>query len=404
MINRNIACFFAFILIFCSVSSHAITPEQVNLREKYNPDGHLSFQHRLVDNGSMVDIFLKVNLKREGETLDAYTVILEKLEGYNQDITFADTLNLAGVTLEKNSREHIMKWSLAKSSLPNLLFFVFDHKSLETNYYHDILLDDKYVITPAYLPLQENGGPLFDSWIQQGSSLTLASPDSVNLSATRYPFTFPPADPPMKTDQDEVSPTLQIDTSFSLATGELLNPSAEGLYFFRSPDENEAGIALKVTSSYYPKPRTLDEVIDPLIYISTSLERTELTESLDKKQALDTYLLSVTRTPERGKWLMKNYFRQVAESNTMFTTYKEGWKTDQGMVYILYGTPDAVYSTEKGEEWVYDKSGDLSKIRFTFARVKNPYTNSHFVLLRSKSYERPWFTNVDLWRKARKDL
>lgn len=402
MITRLLTCF--LILSFSALTAYGIQPSQVNLKDRYDPNRHISISHKVMDSGDTLDIWMEVLMHRQGETLDAYTVIIEKLDDYGNSLTFSDTLDISSVSYAQDSSAYLLRWRMSKSEAPGLLFFLFDHKSLETNYYHDILLDDEYVVMSPYAVSDGDGRPLFRSWQRAGQTAGLTGTGTSGLQAIRYDFDFPPADPPMKTEQDEVSATMKIDSSFTMDTSGSLSLSTEGLYYFRNQNDQTTGASLLVTDGYFPRSRTLEDVIGPLIYISTSMERTALAESLDKKQALDNFLMDVTRSPERGKWLIKNYFRQVDQANQLFTTYKEGWKTDQGMVFILYGLPDAVYRTAKGEEWVYDKTEEMSKIRFTFARVKNPYTNRHFVLLRSKSYERPWFTNVDLWRKARKDL
>ena len=43
-------------------------------------------------------------------------------------------------------------------------------------------------------------------------------------------------------------------------------------------------------------------------------------------------------TPENE--LMDEYFSRVSYSNANFKGYTDGWKTDMGMIYILFGPPD----------------------------------------------------------------
>ncbi|MEE9466626.1 MAG: GWxTD domain-containing protein [Candidatus Neomarinimicrobiota bacterium] len=40
--------------------------------------------------------------------------------------------------------------------------------------------------------------------------------------------------------------------------------------------------------------------------------------------------------------LMDEYYRRVAYANTQFKTYQEGWMSDLGMVFIIYGPPDDI--------------------------------------------------------------
>ena len=36
--------------------------------------------------------------------------------------------------------------------------------------------------------------------------------------------------------------------------------------------------------------------------------------------------------------LMEEYYRRVSYSNENFDGWKDGWETDRGMIYILFGT------------------------------------------------------------------
>ncbi len=64
-------------------------------------------------------------------------------------------------------------------------------------------------------------------------------------------------------------------------------------------------------------------------------------------------------TPENEQ--KREYFRRVAVANTQYKTgFREGWKTDRGRVYILYGAPDEVerhaneIDTKPYEAWHYN--------------------------------------------------
>ena len=43
--------------------------------------------------------------------------------------------------------------------------------------------------------------------------------------------------------------------------------------------------------------------------------------------------------------LMDEYYRRVSYANENFEGWKEGWETDRGMIYILFGPPDQVERT-----------------------------------------------------------
>ena len=40
---------------------------------------------------------------------------------------------------------------------------------------------------------------------------------------------------------------------------------------------------------------------------------------------------------ERAKELIKNYYGRLQHANLFFTSYLEGWKTDRGMIFMIFG-------------------------------------------------------------------
>jgi hypothetical protein len=96
---------------------------------------------------------------------------------------------------------------------------------------------------------------------------------------------------------------------------------------------------------------------------------------------------------------MRNYFKRVEIANQYFTSYKEGWKTDRGMIFVVFGLPDAVYRTSASEIWEYAVQGD--KVSFTFVRSATLFDPDNYVLIRKKKVEDIWLQAVDLNRNAR---
>ena len=57
--------------------------------------------------------------------------------------------------------------------------------------------------------------------------------------------------------------------------------------------------------------------------------------------------------------LMNEYYKRVAYSNIHFDSYVDGWETDMGMIYIIFGAPDDIERTilpqmqNSAEVWHY---------------------------------------------------
>ena len=135
-------------------------------------------------------------------------------------------------------------------------------------------------------------------------------------------------------------------------------------------------------------------------YISTRREHEALKEAEDKKQALDLYWFNLTKEEESSRKIIREYFKQIEFANILFTDFKEGWKTDRGMVYTVMGPPNEVVFRLNGEVWSYLPENSNSKITFTFARVKNILTPNYYVLNRSRALQPEWFKSITQWRNA----
>ena len=94
-----------------------------------------------------------------------------------------------------------------------------------------------------------------------------------------------------------------------------------------------------------------ETMIDPLKYLTNQNEIEEIKKSDRVKVALDEFWLEITGNIERSRELIRIYFNRVLYANYFFTSHKEGWRTDRGMIYIIYGPPDKVYKTPGGERW-----------------------------------------------------
>jgi len=89
----------------------------------------------------------------------------------------------------------------------------------------------------------------------------------------------------------------------------------------------------------------LRKAIEQLKYIakSSDIEQMKKSKGAEKERLLREFWQSRDPSPgTEGNELMEEYYRRVAFANANFGAYKEGWKTDRGMVYIILGPPDEI--------------------------------------------------------------
>ena len=255
-----------------------------------------------------------------------------------------------------------------------------------------------------FLVLNRNNALIFKDYIPEGEQFKIITdrPDLNFLYVSHYQRDFPVARPPYTEDHDQAF-VYRPDSAFMIP---LLNGETDwmmlekpGFYHFRKDSVNRAGLTLYNFPEGFPEIITAEQLRDPLRYITTRKEYDTLTENSDVKAAVDDFWLKTARTPERAKNLIQKYYSNVEEANLYFTSYLEGWKTDRGLIYIIFGKPSYVYRSKGTEEWIYGEPQNRSSLRFTFVQVNNPFTDNDYMLLRSPTLKEPWFITVQSWRR-----
>jgi GWxTD domain-containing protein len=128
-------------------------------------------------------------------------------------------------------------------------------------------------------------------------------------------------------------------------------------------------------------------------------EYDEIQNSDDIKLAIDNFWLNNAGNPGRARSMIQKYYGRVVEANEFFTSYHEGWKTDRGLIYIVYGPPKIVYRGKNMEEWLYGEKGNNNSIRLQFVKVLNPFSENDYSLIKSPAYKEKWYNIVNTWRR-----
>jgi len=106
----------------------------------------------------------------------------------------------------------------------------------------------------------------------------------------------------------------------------------------------------------------LDEALRQMRYILNSEERREIKKISTKKREELFKKLWKRRDPTPDtvvNELMNEYYKRVEFANTHFDSFVNGWETDMGMIYIIFGAPDDIERTilpqvqNASEIWYY---------------------------------------------------
>jgi GWxTD domain-containing protein len=209
-----------------------------------------------------------------------------------------------------------------------------------------------------------------------------------------YKNNFPSAAPAFSEGMAKVSQMMKPDSSFSITNAQAIIFQKVGLYLIQKDTSSFEGLAFRAETNY-PKFRRLEDLVGPMAYVCTKEEFHTLRMAGEDKKRFDKGILAITRDVSRAKDFMKNYFDRVESANCHFTSYKEGWKTDRGMVYIIYGQPESVVKFIDREVWSYGKTN------FTFIKSATLFDPENYVLIRNKKFADEWYEKVDLLRNGR---
>lgn len=251
----------------------------------------------------------------------------------------------------------------------------------------------------ATFALLQNNQPVTRTFIRVNELTSFAGFEPAKpLFVSLYKTNFPAAAPPFSTAQARVWPTIKPDSTFTLTPEQSVRFPEKGLYLIQQDTAGSAGLAFRVEDDY-PKLGKIETLTGPMIYVCEKKEMDKLRAAKGDKLLFDKTIIGITGSSERAKLFMRNYFRRVEQANLFFSSYKEGWKTDRGMIYIIYGPPEEVYLLGDREVWEY--KNNFYKGRFIFTKVSTLFDPGNFVLLRDKKFTDTWYEMVDLWRKVR---
>jgi GWxTD domain-containing protein len=184
-----------------------------------------------------------------------------------------------------------------------------------------------------------------------------------------------------------------------------------GIYLCRVDRESEEGYTLFNFGATFPELTSPEVMMEPLGYLASEAEMNDMLTSPKPKVALDEFWIECGGNVEKARELIRIYYTRVLYANYYFTSYKEGWRTERGMIYIIYGPPDKVYKTSEGESWGYRKSEVKSSwgsrytvkedyLFFNFKKKQSIFTDNDYYLSRSESNITFWDRAVQNWRKG----
>lgn len=238
--------------------------------------------------------------------------------------------------------------------------------------------------------------PTDQFWLQYNQSA------GNQLFISYYRPGYPLAPPPTMLSQPDYS--LRPDSIWQIDFQEnmLLGLPHEGIYFFQPDTTIDEGLALINFGEHFPDMKTAKDMIYPIRYLSNSDEYRRLFSKKSKKEAVDDFWLSVGKNNyDKARELIRIYYNRVQYANRFFTSFTEGWRTDRGMIYVIYGPPQSIYKNDYGERWIYKGTHEKMPVNFAFEKHAHPFSDNHYILRRGTQYAESWQEAVKTWRNGK---
>ena len=179
-------------------------------------------------------------------------------------------------------------------------------------------------------------------------------------------------------------------------------PAEPGVHRWSTQAEGRPrAVVLPARRPHFPVMRDVEEMIRATRYIATRDEYRTMREARDLKKALDTFWMQFSGSAEEARNLIRTYYGRVHEANVHFSGLREGWRTDRGMVMVVFGHPDRTRRDRYGETWIYGEEGDINALIFRFSRRPAGDDFNVLELERYPGFRSPWEAMVSSWRRGK---
>ena len=257
-----------------------------------------------------------------------------------------------------------------------------------------------------FLVMDKRNVPLFSDHLEGNDTLRIkAEMQAGKKLYCRYydrEFRLPP---PAFTGYEPAKFDYDADSLFELSINEEGNfdliTKSKGFYHLQTDTKNKEGLSLFILDQSFPTVSRVDDLLPPLRYITSLKEFDKINTDAERKKTIEEFWLKSAGSKERARDVIKAYYSRVENANFYFTSYIEGWRTDRGLIHIIFGMPNVIHKSEHSETWVYGEETNIMSLSFTFVKVQNPFTDNDFSLNRDPIYKTSWYRSVESWRNGR---
>lgn len=252
----------------------------------------------------------------------------------------------------------------------------------------------------------ERKAPIFSPYLDRGQNvlIQLSSHSQQTVFGRYYDRNFPLAPPPFSMYNLKTF-AYGADSLFEMQSDESgkvqMTIPVDGFFHFQTDTSSKTGLTLYGFSKGFPNISSHEAMLLPMRYITSKSEFADMEEGQNLKVAIEKFWINHAGSKERAREVIRQYYSRVESANIYFTSFVEGWKTDRGLIHIIYGNPNSIFKTDDTEVWVYGEETNINSISFTFVKVNNPFTDNDWSLSRNPNYKTNWYRALESWRQGR---
>ncbi len=415
MKNRILIMFLSVLLGFFIISCS--TQQKIN---KYNSaqsyvdeyPGAFMQQQIFHKSDTMSDLYIKIDALNipslRSKKVDIYSYMTFQYEVYaslnKKDLIQSDLYKLSDLVpfdrIDKGGVVLNIPLKLQQNKNYIVLLSVKDQISKKN--YFKLLRVNKGTFSPEDFNItNEKDQILWHSWIKENQTIKIEYryPVSELMQISYFEPKFSPAKPPY-VDGISTNPKAfeTYEVSLNKGKSDAIVLPREGVYLLKKDKEQSQGLVKTQFYENYPSIDNPAQQIFALRYLNTKKEFYAMLQD-DPTHTLQEFWFFDERSKERSQEMMNTYYSRVQRANELFTSYKEGWKTDRGMIFIIYGPPDQIYNEADSEVWEYGEDADYNDLQFEFMIRQTTLSAQDYILIRDKAYKDSWFQLVKNWRE-----
>lgn len=250
-----------------------------------------------------------------------------------------------------------------------------------------------------------NGEVLTSSYAEQNTTYfidcgTISNDSAIYLRTLDVEVKLPPA--PFSTGRPEIPATTDCSVRSILTYAGVRKVTLDqGLYQLIKSPESKTGHTIFTTLGGFPDVRKIAALHFPLRYLTTKNEFDGIVNAKNPKEKVDQFWIECGGTKDRARELIRSYYTRVEEANIYFSSFTEGWRTDRGMIHLVFGDPSRIVKETYGETWIYGEENAPTSLRFNFQKFENPWSDNVFILNRDQMFRLHWERMVTAWRNGR---